>query len=114
MPLWTIETDAVQWQAIDFTANPPGRNGQENIWYKTLIPQDEWRDPVLYISSIDLIVEAYVDGKRIYHYGEFDAEGKGRFEGWPWHMIPLPADAAGKPIYFRIYSDYIDIGFWGE
>lgn len=114
IPLWTIEADAVQWQAIDFPANPPDRNGQENIWYKTLIPQDEWRDPVLYISSIDLIVEAYVDGKRIYHYGEFDTEGKGHFEGWPWHMIPLPADAAGKPIYFRIYSDYIDIGFWGE
>ena len=113
-PLWSIEDNAAQWQAIDFPANPPDRNGQENIWFRTLIPQNDWRDPVLYVSSIDLIVEAYMDGKRIYHHGEFDAEGKGEFAGWPWHMIPLPTDAAGKTIYFRIHSDYIDIGFWGE
>jgi len=113
-PLWAIESDTAQWQAIDFPSNPPGRNGRENIWYRTLIPEGGWRDPVLYIFSVDLIVEVYLEGERIYHYGEFDAEGKGRFEGWPWHMIPLPEDAAGKPIHFRVYSNYMDIGLWGE
>src|SRR5690554_702609 len=29
-------------------------------------------------------------------------------------MIPLPDDAAGKPIHFRIFSNYMDIGLWGE
>lgn len=113
-PLWAIEPDAAQWQAIDFPSNPPGRNNRENIWYRTLIPQGDWRDPVLYIFSVDLIVEAYLDGKQIYHYGQFDTKGQGTFEGWPWHMISLPPDAAGKPIYFRVYSNYLDIGLWGE
>lgn len=113
-PIWSIETDTSRWQVIDFPANPPDRNGRENIWFRTLIPQEQWRDPVLYVSSIDLIVEAFIDGQRIYRHGTFNAEGKGAFAGWPWHMIPLPTDAAGKPIYFRVYSDYIDIGFWGE
>ncbi|OBX36286.1 hypothetical protein A8U91_00627 [Halomonas elongata] len=74
----------------------------------------EWRDPVVYIYSVDLIVEAYLEGRRIYHYGNFDAHGEGRFAGWPWHMIELPRDFAGKTLYFRVYSDYTDIGLWGE
>jgi diguanylate cyclase (GGDEF)-like protein len=113
-PVWTIEADEAQWHPISFPSNPPGRDGRENIWYRTQIPEDDWRDPVLYIFSVDLIFEVYLEGERIYHYGEFDAQGKGRFEGWPWHMIPLPEDAAGKPIHFRVYSNYMDIGLWGE
>ncbi|MBR9883596.1 MAG: diguanylate cyclase [Oceanospirillales bacterium] len=114
VPEWTRPEDKGQWRAIDFPSNPPGREGRENVWYRTTLPEGNWRDPVLYIFSIDLIAEVYVDGKRIYHYGEFDAEGKGTFAGWPWHMITLPAHSAGKPIYFRVFSNYLDIGLWGE
>lgn len=114
VPTWTLESDPGAWRAIDFPSNPPDRNGQEQVWYRTLIPDGNWRDPVLYIYSVDLITEVYMDGQRIYHYGEFDAEGRGQFEGWPWHMITLPADMAGKPIYFRVFSNYLDIGLWGE
>ena len=117
VPVWTLETpeqSASDWQAIGFPSNPPGRNGRENVWFRTILPDGHWRDPVLYIFSVDLIVEVYLDGHRIYAYGQFDAHGKGRFEGWPWHMIALPEDGAGKPIYFRIFSDYMDIGLWGE
>jgi diguanylate cyclase (GGDEF)-like protein len=117
VPVWTLETpeqSADDWQAIGFPSNPPGRDGRENVWFRTILPDGHWRDPVLYIFSVDLIVEVYIDGHRIYTYGQFDAHGKGRFEGWPWHMIALPEDSAGKPIYFRIFSDYMDIGLWGE
>ncbi len=114
VPDWTRQDAPDRWHPIDFPSNPPDRNGQHNVWYRTLLPHGDWRDPVLYIYSVDLIVEAYLDGQRIYHYGEFDQDGKGHFQGWPWHMITLPRDAAGKPIYFRIYSDYMDIGLWGE
>ncbi len=114
VPLWTQESGGPDWHAIDFPSNPPDRQSRTNVWYRTVLPDGDWRDPVLYIYSVDLIVEVYLDGQRIYHYGEFDQEGKGHFQGWPWHMITLPEDAAGKPIYFRIYSDYLDIGLWGE
>jgi len=113
-PVWAVAPDASEWQSISFPSNPPGRDGRENVWYRTLIPEGDWRDPVLYIFSVDLIVEVYLEGERIYHYGQFDAQGKGRFEGWPWHMIPLPKEAVGKPLYFRVYSNYMDIGLWGE
>lgn len=114
VPLWTQEANGPNWHAIDFPSNPPDRQGRTNVWYRTVLPEGDWRDPVLYIYSVDLIVEVYLDGERIYHYGEFDSAGKGHFQGWPWHMITLPQDTAGKPIYFRIFSNYMDIGLWGE
>lgn len=71
-------------------------------------------DPTLYISSIDLIAQVYLSGKQIYHFGDFDEQGKGEFQGWPWHMISLPSQSAGKYLYFRVYSNYSDIGLWGD
>lgn len=115
IPKWTQDgVDSGEWGAIDFPSNPPGRDGQKNVWYRMTLPEDNWRDPVLYVFSIDLIAEVYVDGRRIYHYGTFDENGQGKFEGWPWHMINLPNDFSGKQIYFRVFSTYSDIGLWGE
>ncbi|MEQ5802068.1 diguanylate cyclase [Halomonas sp. H10-9-1] len=74
----------------------------------------EWRDPVIYIYSIDLIAQFFLDGEPLYQYGEFDEQGRGRFAGWPWHMLELPEDFAGKTLHVRAFSDYTDIGLWGE
>jgi diguanylate cyclase (GGDEF)-like protein len=115
IPLWTYEKeDDKSWQSIDFPSNPPDRNNQTNVWYRVKLPDILPNDPNLYIVSVDLIAEVYIDNKRIYHFGEFDENGKGKFIGWPWHLIPLGDDYAGKYLYFRVYSDYGDIGLWGE
>ncbi|MGO3669745.1 MAG: GGDEF domain-containing protein [Vreelandella alkaliphila] len=63
---------------------------------------------------MNLIGQVYLGDKLIYQYGEFDAQGKGSFAGWPWHMIDLPDDAAGQQLTFRFYSDYTSIGLWGQ
>ncbi|MBK1619087.1 hypothetical protein CKO42_11715 [Lamprobacter modestohalophilus] len=114
VPVWTLDQSSAAWSAIGFPSNPPGRNGQTNLWVRTTLPEGDWRDPVLYLFSVDLIVEIYLDGRKLYQYGRFDDAGRGRFEGWPWHMVSLPQDSAGELIYFRIFSDYKDIGLWGE
>jgi len=115
IPEWTIKnSDQTGWKNIKFPSNPPNRHGQKNVWYRTTLPNNNWRDPVIYIFSVDLITEVYIDGRKIYQYGSFDKYGQGRFEGWPWHMISLPKDFAGKEIYFRVFSSATDIGLWGE
>lgn len=114
-PLWAQDAaDSPFWRDIGFPSNPPNREGQRNAWFRTVLPDDVWSDPVLYIFSVDLITEVYLDGQRIYHYGTFNEQGEGRFVGWPWHMIDLPDGFSGKPIYFRVWSSYSDIGLWGE
>lgn len=114
VPLWTLEPDDSAWTPIAFPSNPPGREGRENVWYRVVLPEGQWRDPVLYIFSVDLIVQVYQGGRQIYGYGQFDEAGRGRFAGWPWHMISLPEYSQGEPLYFRVFSDYFDIGLWGE
>ncbi|WP_346795520.1 GGDEF domain-containing protein [Halomonas sp. Bachu 37] len=112
-PLW-LRDGSTDWLPIDFPANPPQREGHEHAWFRTMLPVGEWNDPVLYITSIDLIAQVYLGDELIYQYGEFDAQGRGDFAGWPWHMIDLSEDAAGKPLYLRVFSYYTDIGLWGE
>ncbi|ETI62547.1 diguanylate cyclase [Marinomonas profundimaris] len=114
IPLWTQQDSLADWQSIAFPANPPARGAHHNVWFRITLPQQAFRDPVFYASSIDLLAEVYLDGTPIYKHGQFDQNGAGEFAGWPWHMITLPEDFAGKTLYFRVYSDYLSIGFWGE
>jgi diguanylate cyclase (GGDEF)-like protein len=114
-PMWLREgSEDPEWKPIAFPSNPPGRNGEEHVWFRITLPELEYRDPVLYIYSIDLIAQVFLEEAQIYQYGHFDEAGRGRFEGWPWHMIPLPDAFAGKTLHFRVFSDYTDIGLWGE
>lgn len=107
-------TDEGVWGKIDFPSNPPGRNGQDNIWYRTVLPDDPELGTSIFINSIDLIAEFYLEDEPIYHYGTFREDGTGEFIGWPWHMVTLPRDYAGKTLYVRVFSDYPDIGLWGK
>lgn len=112
-PLW-LHSDPIEWQASASPSNPPGRDGRQHLWLRTTLPEGDWNDPVLYITSINLISQAYLGDELIYQYGEFDDQGRGDFAGWPWHMIDLPEDAAGQTLTFRLYSYYTSIGLWGE
>ena len=105
-----LEDDA-PWSPIDFPSNPPERNGQKSVWFKTVLPEGEWRDPVLHITSINLVGQIYLDGTLIYQHGDMEAP---RFIGWPWHLVPLPENSAGKTLALRIHSDYTSIGLWGD
>jgi len=114
VPTWTTNKEPEQWKAIGFPSNPPDRQGRNNIWYRVSLPDQPDLGQSLYIFSIDLIAEVYMDGERIYHFGHFKPDGTGTFEGWPWHIITLPRSYPGRSLYFRIYSDYPDIGLWGK
>lgn len=112
-PEWLL-SDSTGWQSIDSPSNPPGRDGHEHLWLRTTVPAGDWNDPVLFITSINLIGQVYLGDKLIYQYGEFDDQGKGDFAGWPWHMVDLPEDAVGQTLTFRFYSYYTSIGLWGQ
>jgi diguanylate cyclase (GGDEF)-like protein len=113
-PDWAHTLQPEQWHAIGFPSNPPGRNGRDQVWYRVTLPTGDFQEPVLYILSVDLITQVWLDGENIYQYGAFDENGRGKFEGWPWHKIALPDGYQSKEIYFRVFSDYTDIGLWGE
>lgn len=115
IPLWTKDDiNSNKWQKISFPSNPSNREGKSNVWYRVKLPDSLTPNPHFYVYSIDIISEVYLKGKKVYSFGEFDEKGKGKFAGWPWHMFPLPLDSAGEYLYFRVYSNYHDIGLFGE
>ena len=118
IPQWisapqNVSTD---WTDINSPVKPPNRDEHNTVWFKAELPDSghQYLHPVLYITSIDLMAEVFLDNKKIYQFGDFDQKDKKTFYGWPWHSISLPTDYAGKTIYFRVYSNYRDIGLWGE
>lgn len=115
IPRWTNKEDtSIKWEKIEFPNNPPQRNNQTNAWFRVKIPDNLPLNPYLYIFSTDLINEVYYQDKKIYGFGDFDINGKGKFIGWPWHFMQVPSNSSGEYLYFRLYSNYIDIGLWGE
>ncbi|AFJ01324.1 Putative diguanylate cyclase (GGDEF) with GAF and HAMP domains [Methylophaga frappieri] len=110
----SVHTDNQNWQSLTFPANPPDRNGEAFLWLKTTLPTHHFQEPVIYITSVDLTIAAYLDGQKIYQFGEVTADSAPQFIGWPWHEIPLPPDAAGKTLTLKIFSDYTEIGLWGD
>lgn len=112
-PAW-LHSDTIDWQTAASPSNPPGREHHQHLWLRTTLPEGDWNDPVLYITSMNLIGQVYLGDELVYQYGEFDEQGRGDFAGWPWHMIDLPDSAAGQTLTFRLYSYYTSIGLWGE
>ncbi|MEX0615627.1 MAG: diguanylate cyclase, partial [Methylophaga sp.] len=49
-----------------------------------------------------------------YQFGAVDAADSPAFKGWPWHAMPLPDDYAGKTLALKVFSDYTDMGVWGD
>ena len=115
VPLWTVRHEAEDvWRSIDFPSNPPNRAGENYVWFRTRLPDFTGADARLFIYSIDLAAELYLDGRPIFSHGDLNPRGRSRFLGWSWNLIPLPEDAAGKQLHVRVFSDYRDIGLWGE
>jgi signal transduction histidine kinase len=113
-PEWSLHSDKYKWESIGFPSNPEGRDGKTNIWYRIKLPDTLPPNPSIYVYSIDLITEVYLNHEKIYGFGSFDEQGHGKFEGWPWHLISIPTDSGGEYLYFRVFSNYPDIGLWGE
>ena len=105
---------AADWQAIDFPENLPDRGKHDIAWARVDLPSGNWRDPYLFISSVDLSVEVFHDDQKIYQFGNIDANGQSDFQGWPWHVFRLPDNYAEQPLYFRIASNYSWIGLSGQ
>lgn len=82
------------------------------LWLRVELPELPWKDPSIYLPVVYHNLEVYVDGKLLYTYGRLDHSDDYKFEGFRWHIIPLPKDSEKKYVYFRIYSDLNKIGIF--
>lgn len=102
------------WTAIERSGGPIDRGERTTLWMRTRMPAWDGRNPTLYAHSVDLVFEVFLDEEMIYRFGDLHPDGTIDFIGWPWHLIPLPADFAGRSLMFRIQSSISDIGIVGD
>lgn len=106
--------DQGEWAPTDFPENMPDRQSHKVVWLKVDLPSGSWRDPYLFISAVDLNIEAFHNRERIYEFGDIDAQGNSHFEGWPWHIFQLPLNYNQHTLFIRVASDYPYIGLSGD
>lgn len=111
---WAVDKNPSGWENHTYRQQPRDRNRRNNLWQKIRLPEIPYADPAVYLYSVDYNFEAFLDGKPIYRFGEISADGRGSFVGWPWHLIRLPDNYGGKTLSLRVYSDYDEIGIYGE
>lgn len=103
-----------QWRRTSEPSNPPGRSGSSLLWLRSRLPEEPVADPTLFVFSIDTAAIFYLDGEEIYSFPEHTPGEAVAFAGWPWHMVRFPEGSAGSELTVRVYSDYRDIGLWGN
>ena len=101
------------WKYIPKPLNPPERKSRERLWVRFRLPEKIYPNHSLYIPVTHLIFQVYINDKQIYALGKIDAQGRGRYVGRPFHILPLKPEYAGRTVYVRIFSDWMSIGIGG-
>ena len=112
--VWAQAADVEGFSPLAQDGTKIGRNGARYLWVRTRLVGNAGADPVLQVRGIDQLVEAYVDGKLVYRFGDFEGPEALRFRGYKPHDFPLGEGFEGKTLALRIYSDHVNIGTFGR
>lgn len=113
IPAWTQDAQSENW--VPFTLpgqpKPEARGESQFMWMRTRLPNITTDDTVIFVEAVDLIMETYIGGRRIFAHGDFSLPPARRFNGYGAILIPLTPADSGKTIFFRFNSSHINIGF---
>lgn len=102
-----------EWTSFTPDKHPPGRNSQNIVWYRFRIPEQLAPDSHIFIPGVYQLYQVYHRQQKLLNFGNFSAEAPEKLLGQKFHMIPLPQKAGGEWLYFRIFSEFGNIGFNG-
>jgi signal transduction histidine kinase len=106
IPTWIyLDQESPGWKPAPSPVNLPVEGKGNILWLRVFLPKDGRKESTLYIPRVFLNFEAYLNGERIYSFGEFRPRYKNRFSAFVPHRILLPENYQGKFIYFRVFSD---------
>jgi hypothetical protein len=96
----------LQWQSFTNLQMPSKMNS--HLWIRLKVPYADLPHEVLYLQRVDHNLEIFVNGRKIYKFG--DVTDGGKFIGSPDHYIDLPTNC--DEIYLHIYSRQHTIGLY--
>ena len=91
------------WVPFDTREGAAVPEGTRNAWLRVHVPADIRGDESFFFATIDQSVRVYLDGSTIYRYGVSDPQLEKY--GRKWHLVNLPAWAAGRELIVRVTSD---------
>ena len=91
------------WVPFDTREGAAVPEGTRNAWLRVHVPADMRGDESFFFATIDQSVRVYLDGSTIYRYGVSDPQLEKY--GRKWHLVNLPAWAAGRELIVRVTSD---------
>ena len=91
------------WVPFDPREGASVPEGTRSAWLRVHVPADMRGDESFFFSTIDQSVRVYLDGSAIYRYGSSDPQLEKY--GRKWHLVNLPAWAAGRELIVRVTAD---------
>ncbi len=104
-PVWTYDAQATGWQPASVLTNPPGE-AQDFLWLRVRLPDVLPEAAAVGTRFLWYGVEVYLDSTQIYHRATLGPDPRNKYQGVVPHLIPLPEHAAGRFLYFRLYSEH--------
>lgn len=111
---WGDDLSQAKWSNITLPSQPQGRDRQNWLWERVIIPRPIPQEAAIFFMSVDQIFEVYADGKKIYNFGDLSVAKPKSYIGYSGHLVLLPPDMKDPWLYVRIYSAYPSIGIFSE
>ena len=94
---------SAEWTSVDKLGDIPD-SGYRSLWIRTCLPDTTILTPALHLNSVRQIIQIYLNGQRIYQFGDFTSNRGDHFMGWHQLLVRLPCDYSNSMLYFRIWS----------
>ncbi len=105
-PVWTHQDlENPGWESVSSVLHRRPPDNQHYHWLRIRLPQADWPEPVLYLPSVFLHVQVFLEDQPLYCYGSFQRAYSNRFAPFVPHKVLLPPDCYGKILYLRMFSD---------
>jgi signal transduction histidine kinase len=109
IPIWFTEENLdEEWKPIAYRKsifNPPGRNGERELWLCVSLPDTNWERPSVAVDNVSLPCDVYLEGELIYRHEAVSLLGETKNRLPISHMIPLETEYQNRKLFFRMYPD---------
>jgi signal transduction histidine kinase len=92
------------WTDFNVPGNPNEAIINKFVWVRTKLPKGNYREPSVYFYTYNQNFQVFIDGKKIYSFGNFNNKNSKRLPGSFWHIIDLPDNYGDKYIYIKMCS----------
>jgi len=90
-----------EWRPIKKLSLAEQKEGL-SFWFRTPLPQIPWEDSQILLQTDAPAFAVFLEGAKIYQFGDPTGKAPKRFPDLTWHLIPVPPGFQGRRIYLWV------------